>query len=69
MNQITIYPTSTAQENLLIALAREMNIRFTTSSTQKTEFLSSLAAAAEEAKRIASGEEKAQTLDELIAED
>ena len=50
-------------------MAREMNIRFTTSSTQKTEFLSSLAAAAEEAKRIASGEEKAQTLDELIAED
>ena len=34
----------------------------------KSEFLSSLTAAAKEAKRIAAGEEPAQTLDELLDE-
>ena len=67
MNVITIYPTNTAQENLLIALAREMKMRFTT-DTQKSDFLSSLSSAAEGAKRIAAGKEIAQTLDELLEE-
>lgn len=35
----------------------------------KSEFLSSLTAAAKEAKRIAAGEEPAQTLDELLDEE
>ncbi len=67
MNAITIYPTSVAQQNLLIALAKEMKVLFTTDD-RKAEFLSSLTEAAHEAKRIASGEEPAETLDELIAE-
>ena len=67
MNAITIYPTSTAQENLLIALAREMKMQFTT-DTQKSDFLSSLSSAAEEAIGIAAGKVTAQTLDELLEE-
>lgn len=67
MNAITFYPTSMAQQDLLIALAREMKLKFSTDE-HKSEFLSSLTAAAKEAKRIAAGEEPAQTLDELLDE-
>ena len=68
MNAITMYPTSVAQQELLIALAKVMKMRFTTDE-RKAEFLSSLTEAAKEAKRIASGEETAMTLDELLAEE
>jgi len=67
MNAITIYPTSVAQRNLLIALAKEMKMLFTTDD-RKAEFISSLTEAAKEAKRIASGEEPAETLDDLLAQ-
>lgn len=66
MNAITIYPSNQMQYDILVALAREMKMDFTTDT--KDVFLSSLTAAAHEAKQIASGEIEAQTLDSLLAE-
>jgi len=66
MNAITIYPSNQSQYDILVALAHEMKMRFTTDT--KAEFLSSLTTAAREAKQIAAGEIEAQTLDSLLAE-
>lgn len=66
MNAITIYPSNQTQYDILVSLANEMKMRFT--SDTKTEFLSSLTTAAREAKQIASGEIEAQSLDSLLAE-
>lgn len=68
MNAITLYPTNQSQEDLLIALAREMRMKFTTKSSTKSEFIASLTSAAREAKQIASGKLEAESLDELLAE-
>ncbi len=68
MNAITMYPVNQAQQDLLIALAREMKMRFTTDSSTESSFLASLTAAAREAKLIANGEIEAESLDELLAE-
>lgn len=68
MNAITMYPTNQSQHDLLIALAREMKMRFSTDSNDKSEFLSSLTTAAREAKRIATGSMESESLDDLLAE-
>jgi len=66
MTAVTIYPANQNQYDLLVSLAREMKMRFTTDS--KSDFISSLTAAAHEAKQIATGNIEAETLDELLAE-
>lgn len=68
MNAITMYPSNQSQYDILVSLAREMKMRFTTENSVKSEFLSSLCSAAREAKRIAAGEVNAESLDELLAE-
>ena len=68
MNTITMYPSNQSQYDILVSLAREMKMRFTTENSAKSEFLSSLCFAAREAKQIAAGEVKAESLDELLAE-
>ena len=68
MNAITMYPSNQSQYDILVSLAREMKMRFTTENNAKSEFLSSLCSAAKEAKQIAAGEVKAESLDDLLAE-
>ena len=68
MNAITMYPSNQSQYDILVSLAREMKMRFTTENSAKSKFLSSLCLAAREAKQIAAGEVKAESLDELLAE-
>lgn len=69
MNAITMYPSNQSQYDILVSLAREMKMRFSTSESDlKSEFLSSLCTAAREAKKIAAGEVKAESLDDLLAE-
>ncbi len=67
MNSITIYPSNQVQYDILIALANEMKMRFSTDG--KSAFLNSLTEAAREAKQIACGETEGQTLEELLAEE
>ena len=68
MNAITMYPSNQSQYDILVSLAREMKMRFTTENNAESEFLLSLCSAAKEAKQIAAGEVKAESLDELLAE-
>ena len=69
MDAITLYPQNQSQQDLLIALAHELKMRFTTdNSGMKSEFLASMVSAAREAKQIAKGEIEAESLDELLAE-
>ncbi len=52
---------------MLIALAKEMNISFTTvEKNSGSPFLEKLLSAAKDAKEIATGKRKGKTLDELL---
>ena len=65
--KIILQPTNNKQTDLLIALAKEMNISFTTvEKNSDSPFLEKLLSAAKDAKKIATGKRKGNTLDELL---
>ena len=67
MATIILQPTNKKQTDLLIALAKEMNISFTTvEKNSDSPFLEKLLSAAKDAKKIATGKRKGKTLDELL---
>ena len=68
MESVTLYPQNAAQMNLIVSLAKELKMKFSTTSEEQQVFLLALEDAAKEAKSMAAGEIPSQTLDSFLSE-
>ena len=67
MATIILQPTNQSQIDLLVSLAKELKIAFTTvKQADNSTFVKKLLSAGKEAKEIASGKKKGKSLDDLL---